>query len=115
MEEARQTSVFRKERSESRLSGGSYNYLCYRSVEELITRSDELNDMRDALIKSGYTDIAKDTQRLIEYIESAKVRIEVLFEQLEPVFHAVEWHESSDYCKDTMIKVLEKYRGGKDG
>lgn len=29
---------------------------------------------------------------------------------LEPAFHAVEWYESGDYSKETMIEVLEKYR-----
>ena len=66
--------------------------------------------MRESLIKYGYEDIAKDTQRLIEYIKSAKCTIGTLKEILEPVFHAVEWYESADYSKETMIEILEKYR-----
>lgn len=92
------------------MSGGSFNYLCYREVDDLINSQDDLESMRNALIKYGYEDIAKDTQRLIEYIKSARCTIETLGNMLEPVFHAVEWYESGDYSKETMIKVLEKYR-----
>lgn len=49
---------------------------------------------------------------MIEYIQSASIRIEVLSENLNGVFHAVEWHESGDIRRDTMIAELEKYRNG---
>lgn len=95
------------------MSGGSFSYLCYKTdISEICEYSDELERMRESLIKYGYEDIARDTQRLIEYIKSAKIRIETLAEQLNNVFHAVEWYESADYSKDTMIKELEKYRNG---
>lgn len=92
------------------MSGGSFNYLCYKQIEDLFTSVDELEDMQKALIKYGYEDIAEDTQRLIEYIKSAKCTVGVLKDMLQPVFHAVEWYESADYGKETMIEVLEKYR-----
>lgn len=92
------------------MSGGSFNYLCYKEIPDLFYSEDELEDMRKALIKYGYEDIAKDTQRLVEYIKSAKCTIGVLKDMLEPVFHAVEWYESGDYGKETMAGVLEKYR-----
>lgn len=92
------------------MSGGSFNYLCYKGTEDLFNQISDLEDMRESLIKYGYEDIAKDTQRLIEYIKSAKCTIDTLKEILEPVFHAVEWYESADYSKETMIEILEKYR-----
>lgn len=92
------------------MSGGSFNYLCYKQIEDLFTNVDDLEDMQKALIKYGYEDIAEDTQRLIEYIKSAKCTIGVLKDMLQPVFHAVEWYESADYGKETMIEVLEEYR-----
>lgn len=92
------------------MSGGAFNYLCYKEIEEIFNHTGDLEDMRESLIKYGYEDIAKDTQRLIEYIKSAKCTIGTLKEMLEPVFHAVEWYESADYGKDTMIEILEKYR-----
>ena len=92
------------------MSGGAFNYLCYKEIEEIFNHIGDLEDMRESLIKYGYEDIAKDTQRLIEYIKSAECVIGTLKDMLEPVFHAVEWYESADYGKDTMIEVLEKYR-----
>lgn len=96
------------------MSGGSFDYLCYKDVPELMEPSgiSELESMVQHLQEYGYEDIARDTQRLIEYIQSASIRIEVLSENLNGVFHAVEWHESGDICRDTMIAELEKYRNG---
>lgn len=96
------------------LSGGSFGYLCYKDVPKLMEPSgiSELESMVQHLQAYGYEDIAPDTQRLIEYIQSASIRIEVLSENLNGVFHAVEWHESGDIRRETMIAELEKYRNG---
>ena len=77
------------------MSGGSFGYLCYKDVPELMEPSSisNLEIMVQHLQLYGYEDIARDTQRLIEYIRSASIRIEVLSENLNDVFHAVEWHE----------------------
>lgn len=96
------------------LSGGSFDYLCYKDVPELMNSSNiaNLESMVQHLQEYGYEDIARDTQRLIEYIQSASIRIEVLSENLNDVFHAVEWHESGDISRETMIERLENYRNG---
>ena len=92
------------------MSGGSFDYLCYCEADELYNRIADLESMKQSLICYGYEDIAKDTQRLIEYIKSARVTVETLKDMLEPAFHAVEWYESGDYSKDRMVEELEKYR-----
>lgn len=94
------------------MSGGSHNYLCYTEMPDIIGKTEDMEDIENELIKLGYSDIAKDVRRLIEYCNSAKVRIEVLFEQLEDVFHDVEWYCSADIGKETLIKRLEEYRKG---
>lgn len=96
------------------LSGGSFGYLCYKDVSELMEPSciSELESMVQHLQSYGYDEIARDTQRLIEYIQSASIRIEVLSENLNGVFHAVEWHERGDISRETMIERLENYRNG---
>lgn len=96
------------------MSGGSFDYLCCKDVPELMNSSSiaNLESMVQHLQEYGYEDIARDTQRLIEYIQSASIRIEVLSENLNDVFHAVDWHESGDISRDTMIERLENYRNG---
>lgn len=94
------------------MSGGSHNYLCYAEVEYLYERIDDLEIMERDLIRLGYPDIAKDVRRLIEYIHSARNRIEVLFGSLKDVFHAVEWQASADIDMDRLVEQLEKYRNG---
>lgn len=96
------------------MSGGSFDYLCCKDVPELMNSSSiaNLENMVQHLYEYGYEDIARDTQRLIEYIRSASIRIEVLSENLNDVFHAVEWHESGDISRETMIERLENYRNG---
>ena len=92
------------------MSGGSHNYLCYAEMPDIIGRTADMEEMEQNLIELGYTDIAKDVRRLIEYCKSAQIRIGVLFEQLEDVFHDVEWYHSADIGKKTLIKRLEAYR-----
>lgn len=105
---------FKEWKGVSVLSGGSFDYLCYKDVPELMNSSSiaNLERMVQHFQEYGYEDIARDTQRLIEYIQSASIRIEVLSENLNGVFHAVEWHESGDIRRETMIAELEKYRNG---
>lgn len=40
------------------MSGGSFNYLCYKEVDDFVNSQDDLERMRDALIQYGYEDIA---------------------------------------------------------
>lgn len=69
-----------------------------------------LQDMVDRLNSAGFKDVAKDTQRLVEYIKSASIRIETLFETLSPVFKAVEWFDSGDWGEETLNNEVLKYR-----
>ena len=95
------------------MSGGSFNYLYCKDADELFNCISDLVDMADVLLKYDCPDIAKDTRRLIEYIKSAHIRIEVLREQLSPIFRAVEYYESCDIGEDSLRQAIEKYRSGK--
>jgi hypothetical protein len=94
------------------MSGGSLNYLCYKETEDLLSQSsiEDMERVADELLKRGYEDIALDVRRLIEYCLMARNRITVLKEQLQDVFHAVEWRIDGDYVEKTFIEELEKYR-----
>ena len=74
-----------------------------------------LQDMVDRLNSAGFKDVAKDTQRLVEYIKSANIRIETLFETLSPVFKAVEWFDSGEWGEETLNNEILKYRNARLG
>lgn len=97
------------------MSGGSWNYLYSQEVDELVRYESIrlLEEMADYLNSSGYEDVAKDVRRLVEYIKSARIRIETLHEMLSPVFKAVEWYDSSDCGKDSVSRAIEDYRNGR--
>jgi hypothetical protein len=96
------------------MSGGSLNYLYCKEPNELFesNRVEDLETAAAVVYNAGYKDIAKDIFRLVEYIKSAAIRVEVLHEQLSDVLHAVEWYLSADYGDDTMRKHLDAYRAG---
>lgn len=94
------------------MSGGSWDYLYSKDIDELMNGSSTelLQDMADRLNSAGFEDVAKDTQRLVEYIKSASIRIETLFEVLSPIFKAVEWFDSGDWGEETLNNEVLKYR-----
>lgn len=94
------------------MSGGSHNYLCYAEIPDIIGRTGDMEDMVETLLSYGYNDIAKDVCRLIEYCKSAENRIGVLFEQLQDVFHDIEWYHSADISQESLLEGLERYRKG---
>ena len=97
------------------MSGGSWNYLYTKEIDDLMQYSniETLEEMADYLNQNGYEDVAKDTRRLVEYIKSAKIRVGTLFEILGPVFKAVEWYCSGEWGKDRVGRAIEEYRNGK--
>ena len=94
------------------MSGGSLSYLYNKQFPEVCNYIGEMKKVEKELISQGYTDIARDVRRLIEYCLTAENRISVLFDNLSDVFHAVEWYYSSDYGEDRLIEELDRYRAG---
>lgn len=95
------------------MSGGSLNYLYIKEFPDIADRISDMEVVEKELIANGYTDIATDVRRLIEYCLSAEIRINVLVENLSDVFYAVEWYYSSDISKDNMIKHFDEYRNNR--
>lgn len=96
------------------MSGGSLNYLYCKDPDDLFNQVDDMECAESYLLRKGYPDIAADVRRLIEYVKTARNRIEVLHDQLKDVFHAVEWRISGDYGDDSLANALEAYRNGGD-
>lgn len=98
------------------MSGGSFNYLFNKEPQELMEYYNiaRLQEMADILSMLGYDDIARDMQRLVEYLKTAYNRIDVLSGQLSDIMHAIEWECSGDYGQDDLINALDRYRDSKE-
>ncbi len=92
------------------MSGGSYNYLCYKEINDLIYDKSDLRNMVDRLIELGYKDVAKETESLILTIDSFEVRASARIDRLKDVWHSVEWYDSGDSGKESIEKSVNEYR-----
>lgn len=93
------------------MSGGVLNYLyCKEEINQLLEYVEEMKEVEAVLLRRGYKDVAMDTRRLIEYIETATNRIECLAKNLNPVFKAVEYALSADWAMEDIDKSVEEYR-----
>jgi len=94
------------------MSGGSYDYICYKEPEDLLEYDSTIQEMADDLAKLGYAnDAAADTQDLLLELRAFKNRIRARQQRLEGVWRAKEWWRSGDSGEDDFKKALESYRG----
>lgn len=92
------------------MSGGSYNYLCYKEAYDIHERIEELHEMRDRLIELGFTDAAGETESVILMLKGFEVRLQARINRLKHVWKAVEWMDSGDSGIDYVNDEVEKYR-----
>ena len=93
------------------MSGGSFDYLCYKDAEQLFERGQLLEEMVTELTDMGFIDAAKETFALKTLIDQTKVRMEVYLDRLRPVWKAVEWYCSGDSGMEAVEEAIRKYRG----
>jgi len=95
------------------MSGGSYDYLYSKDVEDLLHTQETIQNMADRLAGLGYaSDAAKETQELLLTLRQFENRISAMKERLSDVWHSVEWWDSCDSGEDSVKNALEKYRAG---
>lgn len=92
------------------MSGGSFDYLCDKTAEELFDRENTLELMFSALLSADAEDAAAETEDLVAMIRQCRVRIEVRRRRLEKVWHAMEWWRSGDWGESQFKEALAKYR-----
>lgn len=90
------------------MSGGSYNYLCYR-LNSLFDTSvlDDLKDMVTTL-EEDYpnTKAAIDARTLLNVMNESD---DLEITNLKKVFRQVEWHSSGDISKETLDEEIANY------
>jgi len=95
------------------MSGGSYDYLYSKDVEDLLHTQETIQNMADRLAGLGYaSDAAKETQELLLTLRQFENRRSAMKERLSDVWHSVEWWDSCDSGEDSVKNALEKYRAG---
>jgi hypothetical protein len=93
------------------MSGGSYNYLCYKDGHQILEAMGDLEAMSARLAGLGYAnDAAAETEDLLVLMRQALNRVGVRMRRLEKVWHAVEWWDSADYGEDQVKEALAEYR-----
>jgi hypothetical protein len=93
------------------MSGGSFDYLCFKDAGQLMERQDLLETMADALAKLGYAqDVARETQDLLLDYRAFYSRAQARIERLEAIWRAIEWWYSCDTSEATFKVVLQEWR-----
>jgi hypothetical protein len=94
------------------MSGGSFDYLCYAvEIGTLGERRGAIEAMAQALDEYDQPAAAKAADRTRAVLAALDAADE-LARQLSDVWHAVEWHHSSDWGEEDVLEVLQKHWGG---
>jgi len=92
------------------MSGGSYNYLCYKDASEISNNESDIKDMVNRLSELNYPDAAKETESVLLEIRSFEVRMDARLERLSKVWKSVEWLDSGDSGEEGVRSAIEEYR-----
>ena len=93
------------------MSGGSYNYLYFRSGDELFERVGDIKAMQERLAGLGYAeDAAAEVEEILLILNQTRIRLNTRMRRLEGVMRAVEWKDSGDSGEDAIKEALKKYR-----
>lgn len=93
------------------MSGGSYNYLCYADISDLMNKhGEDLRNMVSALTDAGATDAAEETETIIAILRHFEVRMNARLARIQPVWKAVEWWHSGDTSRKDFEETIYEYR-----
>ena len=87
------------------MSGGSYNYLCFKDGTDIGSHGEELNKMVVRLKELNYPAIANDTEEIADFFLQLNEKID----KLRDVWQAVEWHDSGDSSIENVVNEAIKY------
>jgi hypothetical protein len=94
------------------MSGGSYEYICYKNADEIGSMEEQIQRMADRLAALGYADdAANETMETLKEIQESRNRIQTRLDRLRDVWKSVEWWDNCDTSEDGLKDALSKYRG----
>lgn len=92
------------------MSGGSFNYLCYKDADELFAMMEELYDMAEYLHKLGYAEgAARETIQIHHELRDFMAAMNKRVRRIHDVWQAVEWVCSNDWGEDRIKKAVAAF------
>jgi len=89
------------------MSGGSYDYICFSELRDLLWKDETISSMANRLIELGYESLAKETLEYLHFIKRVRTESGVMMKRLSKIWKVVEWLDSGDYGLDTVKKILD--------
>jgi hypothetical protein len=91
------------------MSGGSFNYLCSRDLEDILYGVGEEWDSMLHELDSLCPEAASEMRKIRTDAETFVKEHDNRWNKLTRVLHAVEWWRSNDYGKDQVDKAIKEY------
>lgn len=93
------------------MSGGSFDYLCWKELDSLFESSCVLDEMAEALEALGYADDAAEATRAFQVrLFAVEDELIAIKEPLVLLWKAMEWWKSGDSGEDDVKNELAEYR-----
>lgn len=95
------------------MSGGSFNYLCWKDVKDLFDLSSETFEFLESMeedLREYAEDAAEETGELIALIKRSVAQATAMRDRLSDLWKAVEWAYSGDWSPDHVQDAVERYR-----
>lgn len=92
------------------MSGGSYNYLCNKQPDDLLSCREDLERARDDLIHYGAGDVAGVVSEILALATVYRQSVDPRMAAIEHVLHELEWWQSNDHSEADFRKAVNEYR-----
>lgn len=91
------------------MSGGSWNYMYSKEVDDILNMGSDLEEMKNRLEKEGALLVANDIESLlsvIDVIQSHKDDADEILSRIRMVMKSLEWWDSSDWGKEKFDREV---------
>jgi hypothetical protein len=88
------------------MSGGSYNYLCFKDASQISDSAHHVKAMQDRLKGLGYEAESSETQEILDLLNEVNNKID----KISDVWRAVEWMDSGDTGPEETAEAIRLHR-----
>lgn len=96
------------------MSGGSFDYLCYKDAKEILEDKEQLIEMFNYLREKGKLDMADEIEKLYLDLVMFERMINNRLKRLNNILYAVEWWASGDIGEWDLYKAWEEFLKGSE-